>query len=80
MELITTPNPNARKIEMEHSLVAGTVIDSAEKTENQMCKLLLEISGVYSIFVGPGFLTLTKEEGTEWESINDAIVAQFDKL
>ena len=80
MELITTPNPNARKIELEHSLEVGMVIDSVEKTDIQLCKLLLEISGISSIFVGPGFLTLTKEEGIDWESINDDIVAQFDKL
>ena len=80
MELITTPNPNAKKIEMEHSLEVGTVVDSIEKTDIQICKLLLEVSGISSIFVGPGFLTLTKEEGIDWESINDDIVAQFDKL
>ena len=80
MELIATPNPNAKKIEIEHALVVGTVINSVKEADDQICSLLIEISGISSIFAGPGFLTLTKDEGKDWESINDDIVAQFDKL
>lgn len=80
MELITTPNPNAKKIEIEHGLTVGTVVNSSDDVENKICSALLDISGVTSIFVGPGFLTVTKEAGIEWESINSDIVTQFDKL
>jgi len=80
MELISTPNPNAKKIEIEHGLTAGTVINSSDDVENKICSALLGISGVSSIFVGPGFLTITKEEEIEWDSINNDIVTQFDKL
>ena len=80
MELISTPNPNAKKIEIEHGHTAGTVINSSDDVENKICSALLGISGVSSIFVGPGFLTITKEEEIEWDSINNDIVTQFDKL
>jgi hypothetical protein len=80
MELITTPNPNAKKIEIEHGLTVGMVINSSDDVENKICSGLLGISGVSSIFVGPGFLTITKEEEIEWDSINNDIVTQFDKL
>jgi hypothetical protein len=80
MELITTPNPNAKKIEIEHGLTAGTVINSSDDVENKICSAILGISGVSSIFVGPDFLTVTKEARAEWDSINNDIVAQFDKL
>jgi hypothetical protein len=66
MQLITTPNPNAKKVEIEHGLEVGTVIKST--------------SGIGTIFAGPGFLTLTKEEDSDWDSINDDIVTQLDKL
>jgi hypothetical protein len=80
MQLITTPNPNARKIEIEHGLDFGTVIKSTSDKNNALCNQLISISGISAIFVGPGFLTLTKEEDSDWDSINDTIVTQLDKL
>tara|TARA_B100000686_G_scaffold94298_1_gene100772 strand:+ start:1638 stop:1841 length:204 start_codon:yes stop_codon:yes gene_type:complete len=67
MELIETPNPNARKI-----LTDQEVADTEEK--------LYKIEGIKSVFLGPGFITITKEENIEWESINQDIISIFDKL
>ena len=39
-----------------------------------------EIDGVSSIFLGPGFVTVIKDENTEWDSINQDIINIFDKL
>ena len=80
MELITTPNPNAKKIDIEHDLTVGTVINSSNDTDNRICNLLLSITGITSIFVGPGFITITKVEGSDWDLINNDIATQFDKL
>ena len=67
MELIDTPNPNAKKIisELSESVVSGD---------------LNKIEGVSSVFFGPGFITITKAEDVEWESINQDIISIFDKL
>ena len=67
MELIDTPNPNAKKIEVD---LPSTDIE----------KELYKIEGVKSIFFGPNFITITKEENTEWELINQDIINIFDKL
>ena len=67
MELIETPNPNARKI-----LTDREVADTEVK--------LYKIEGIKSVFLGPGFITITKEENIEWESINQDIINIFDKL
>ena len=67
MELIDTPNPNAKKI----------VIDISE---TEVSKELEKIEGVSSVFFGPGFITIMKEENIEWESINQDIINIFDKL
>ena len=67
MELIETPNPNAKKI-----LTDREVPDTEEK--------LYKIEGIKSVFFGPGFVTNTKEEDTQWESINQDIISIFDKL
>ncbi len=66
MELIDTPNPNAKKVISDLS--------------DELSKDLNNIEGVSSVFFGPGFITITKEENTEWESINQDIINIFDKL
>ena len=66
MELIDTPNPNAKKIIIE---LGETISDE-----------LQSIEGVSSIFLGPGFITITKEEEIEWTSITQDILNIFDRL
>ena len=51
MELIDTPNPNAKKI----------MTDLDESLLND----LNNINGVSSVFFGPGFITISKLEDTE---------------
>ena len=80
MELIKTPNPNAKKIEIKHELEVGTVIKSTSDENNELCNKLISVSGINTIFVGPEFLTLTKEENSNWDSINHDILTQFDKI
>ena len=67
MELIDTPNPNAKKI--------VTTTEISDPSES-----LYKIEGVASVFLGPGFVTVTKKEDTEWESISQDIINIFDKL
>ena len=67
MELIDTPNPNAKKI-------------ITEAQEHDVREDLYKIEGVSSVFFGPSFITVTKEENIEWESINQDIISIFDKL
>ena len=71
MELLDTPNPNAKKI----------LIDS--NVENQQSLITNErnkIEGVSSVFFGPGFVTITKDENIQWEMLNQNIINIFDKL
>ena len=67
MELIDTPNPNAKKI--------VTTLSEPDLSED-----LNKIEGVSSIFFGPGFITIIKEENIEWELINQDIISIFDRL
>tara|TARA_S200000501_G_scaffold48289_1_gene38862 strand:- start:289 stop:492 length:204 start_codon:yes stop_codon:yes gene_type:complete len=67
MELIDTPNPNAKKI-----LFKG-------KSENIILSLE-KVEGISSVFDGPGFITVTKEDHSHWEVITEDIVMIFDKL
>ncbi len=67
MKLIDTPNPNAKKILFD------------QKNED-ISKSLEKVQGVSSVFVGPGFITITKKNNFEWEVITEDIVNIFDKL
>ncbi len=71
MELLDTPNPNAKKI----------LIDSNfENQQSLITEELNKIEGVSSIFFGPGFVTITKDENVQWEMLNQNIIIIFDKL
>ena len=80
MELIETPNPNAKKIEIKHGLEVGATIKSTSDENNELCNKLISVSGINTIFTGPDFLTLTKEDNSNWDSINHDILTQFDKI
>ncbi len=67
MELIDTPNPNAKKIE-------------SDIQEDEIVKNLNSIEGVSSVFLGPDFITITKYEDVDWELITQDIINIFDKL
>jgi|TARA_B100000424_G_C22679154_1_gene372126 hypothetical protein len=71
MELLDTPNPNAKKI----------LIDSNfENQQSLITDELNKIEGVSSVFFGPGFVTITKDENVQWEMLNQNIINIFDKL
>ncbi len=67
MELIDTPNPNAKKI-------------MTDLDESFLLNYLNNIEGISSVFFGPGFITISKLEDTKWETITQEINNIFDKL
>lgn len=74
MDLIDTPNPNAKKVIIDLSSPEDKEL--GEKLSNEIS----EIYGVASVYLGPGFVTVMKEENTDWDSINQDIINIFDKL
>lgn len=75
MELLDTPNPNAKKIVLDDN---NNLND--QSLESDISDDLYRIDGVDSVFFGPGFITITKSEAIDWESINQDIINIFDKL
>ena len=75
MELLDTPNPNAKKIVLDYS---NNLND--QSLESDISDDLYKIDGVASVFLGPGFITITKSEDIDWESINQDIINIFDKM
>ena len=58
MEFIDTPNPNAKKIIVEHSYEISIYLNE-EETYSPEINYLLSHDGVKSIFTGPNFLTIS---------------------
>ena len=80
MDLIDTPNPSAKKILIEHNYEIATYIKKDSEDIKGVAKDLIEIDGILSIFTGPGFLTITKEESSDWNMIKYDIINKFDKI
>ena len=68
MEFIDTPNPNAKKIVLEHSYEISVYLNREESYSPEINYLLLH-EGVKNIFTGPNFLTISKNENYYWEGI-----------
>ena len=77
MELIDTPNPNAKKIELAPDLFNDSTFQAQQ---DKLSTDVKEIDGVVSVFFGPNFITVSKDANVVWESINQDIINIFDKL
>ena len=77
MKLIDTPNPNAKKIDTESSYLKekNVVIEQEE-----LLIQLNEVQGISSVFFGPNFITITKDENSIWDTISQEIKNIFDRL
>lgn len=65
-----TPNPNSLKFttDSESFLDEGmAAFSSKEEAEGHpLAHRLFSISGVNDVFITPGFVTVSKQDGTEW--------------
>ena len=80
MEIFETPNPNAIKIVFKHSLENGINISDVNQVDVPLIDEIIKVEGVVSIFSGPDFITVMKQDNSEWESIKSNINLIFDKL
>jgi len=80
MELIDTPNPNARKITLHHKYEVAIYLDENNKVEDDKIWDLLEIDGIEKIFTGPNFITITKSNTADWNTIKKDINNIFDTM
>jgi hypothetical protein len=64
-----TPNPNAMKFTLDVALPARILADRGDDVDDPLTRALLAIDGVASVFGLNDFVTITREEGAEWEPI-----------
>ena len=80
MEILDTPNPNAKKILIEHDLENSIYIDENTVTNINEISILLSISGIDNIFTGPGFITISKTSELAWDNIIEDINSKLDNI
>lgn len=73
-----SPNPNARKFDLDGSLPAMLNFSSAAEAEaagQPFAAAVLSTDGVVSLFGTGTFVTVTRTAGTDWAPIEQAVQA-----
>ena len=73
----TTPNPNSLKF------IPGKKVSNSEpieitdknKSNNELIRNILSVNGVIGIFLAEDFLSVNKDEKTEWEDLKHIIIS-----
>jgi len=71
-----TPNPNAMKFTLDVTLPEMVDVRSAEAAlGNRLAERIFAIPGVVMLFGTADFLTVSREDGADWEQIVPAVQA-----
>ena len=80
MDFLDTPNPNAKKIEINHDFQISKNLSEDELKNFPIFLKLLNTDGVINIFTGPGFITVTKHQESTWESLIEDFNINLDNI
>ena len=75
-----TPNPDTLKFLPGKTLLdKGTLEFKTKKdaTKNNLAKILFEEENVKSVFIGKDFVTITKNNKVDWDSIKPQILSKI---
>ena len=72
-----TPNPNSLKFLPGKSVSnnGSFEVTKKEETESELVRNLLSINGVVGVFLGADFLSINKNENTNWEDIKHIAIS-----
>lgn len=68
MEFIDTPNPNAKKILINHNYENSIYLDEDSNLDKEIKQLVMN-PGIKNVFTGPNFLTIMKNDDSDWNEI-----------
>jgi NFU1 iron-sulfur cluster scaffold homolog, mitochondrial len=75
-----TPNPQVLKFLPGREILPGgsrEFIDAAEATASPLAKALFALDGVTRVYFGDEFLTVSKDEDTDWSHLKAPILAEI---
>ncbi len=72
-----TPNPNSIKFIPGKTVSSSGSFEITNKTEinNELVRNILSVNGVTGVFLGADFLSVNKEDKTNWEDIKHIIIS-----
>tara|TARA_B100001123_G_C15016947_1_gene909916 strand:- start:334 stop:882 length:549 start_codon:yes stop_codon:yes gene_type:complete len=77
-----TPNPNSLKF-LPGAIVSNSgpcEITKKEEADNELVKNILSINGVTGIFLGKDFISINKENSTDWEDIKHIAISLINEF
>ena len=80
IEFNDTPNPNAKKINIQHKYEILIYLNLENVKEDVQLTKFLGHPNIKGIFTGPGFLTVLKEEDGDWTSIMKDLETNTDSI
>ena len=82
VQIQETPNPNSLKFipGKKVSSIGSVELTKKEDTNNHLLKNILSINGVESIFLGDDFLSVNKNEKTNWEDIKHIVISLINEF
>ena len=82
IQLEWTPNPSTLKYVVDRTLVPRGALNfttaEAASARSPLASKLMGIQGVSGVMLGSNFVTVTKGEAGEWDTLNDAVMATLD--
>ncbi len=78
-----TPNPATLKFIPGMILVKSGALEFKDKNDakqNPLARELFELSGIKGVFIGKDFVTITKSESVEWESLKPSILSSLQDI
>ena len=82
IQIQETPNPNSLKFipGKKVSSIGSVELTKKEDTNNDLLKNILSVNGVESIFLGDDFLSVNKNEKTNWEDIKHIVISLINEF
>lgn len=77
VSVTTTPNENALKFNCSQPVLESgykTYNDAEKAEESPVAAKIFETDGVASVFLMPGFITVTKKPEASWEIVQPATI------
>ena len=82
VQIQETPNPNSLKFipGKKVSSIGSVELTKKEDINNDLLKNIFSINGVESIFLGDDFLSVNKNEKTNWEDIKHIVISLINEF
>lgn len=71
-----TPNPNTLKFMVNQSLLpqgAANFTDASQAAKSPLAQRLFAVKGVQAVLIGTNFVTITKAEAGDWDTLADEV-------